>query len=188
MAWSPMRSATVLSSHWAAALDAHVFHDSAGVTGRTALALGDVHSATGAEMFNSSLLFWLLICPDARQGSGWPEAASTADFQAALERVEEAVAGLGGARLETTDATQVTDELAFVADGLRFACRLGAERQRLGFERSVADIGPTARRALAGDLRELIERHRTLWRGRSREGGLDDSASRLERTLAELDG
>lgn len=48
----------------------------------------------------------------------------------------------------------------------------------------IARAGAGVRKPLAEDMENLIERYRALWLQRSRPGGLNDSAGRLERFLA----
>jgi hypothetical protein len=47
----------------------------------------------------------------------------------------------------------------------------------------IAGIPPDVRKELAVDLAEIISEHKRLWLLRNREGGLADSAARMERLL-----
>jgi hexosaminidase len=69
---------------------------------------------------------------------------------------------------------------------LRLACRLGIARLQAGPDTPANAVPSKTRATLTDQLRLLIHRHRELWLGRNRPGGLDDSAARLERVLALL--
>jgi hypothetical protein len=70
---------------------------------------------------------------------------------------------------------------------LRLACRLGIARLRAGPDAPLAALTSRARSNFREELRELIVRHRQLWLGRNRPGGLRNSAARLERIVTLLD-
>ncbi len=169
-------------------LDAHVFHDSAGVMGRLAYDLGNVYLRPEVEVGNSSPLFWLLVMPGAlpqrRQGKGdlTPDA-----LEKTLDYIDTTLAPLSQAKMRRADAQLVQDEFGHVGDLLRFAAKLGLERSALGLDRPVQDLPAAARGRLAQELRPLIARQRSLWLARSREGGLAESIGRLEATLAGLE-
>ena len=48
----------------------------------------------------------------------------------------------------------------------------------------MGDVPGELREELAGELESLIVEYERLWRARSREGGLSDSAGRLRSVLA----
>jgi hypothetical protein len=187
-AWNTKSAQTPEALDVPALLDTHIFKDRAGVMGRLAYELGQVYRQAGAELHNSSPLFWLLLLPgplpERRRGK---EGLSPDGLEHALDTIDEAIAPLARAQMQRTDAALIRDEYAWVADTLRFAGRLGLERVAIGLDRPVSELGLTARRRLAADLRPLIDRHRALWLQRSRSGGLADSAARLERALAALE-
>ena len=62
---------------------------------------------------------------------------------------------------------------------LRHACQRGLALRQGVLGRSAV------KRRLAEDMRLIIGEHRRLWTARNREGGLQDSARRLEARLAE---
>ena len=70
-------------------------------------------------------------------------------------------------------------ELAWMADALRFSCRVGKAWLDAGFSRPVGEIAAGARRGLAHEVGDLAERLREVWLERNRPGGLEDSAARL---------
>ncbi len=188
MSWNVETARTHEEPNWPAMLDAHVFHDSAGVMGRIAYDMGLVYRLVGPKIHNSSPLFWLLVLPDALPDSRVPQDSTREQLREAEAYIDEVAARLGSTKLSCADAELVVAEYAWVADMLRWAARLGVARLEAGTDQPVEAIDAAAARALASELAPLIERHRALWLQRSRPGGLDDSAARLETMLARLGG
>ena len=85
------------------------------------------------------------------------------------------------------DAALVADEFTWAADVLAWAARLGLARLEHGAVASASDLPSDVRTALAGEMRDLVARHRELWLQRSRVGGLADSAARLEHVIVVLE-
>lgn len=161
---------------WAAALDLHAFGDRAGVMGRAAVGLGDAYLRTGHQPHNSSPLFHILQRPATQ---ALHRAVTEKRLEAAREYIEEAVAPLALARMEGAEGALVRDEYANTVRMLRHACERGLALRQGVLGRSAV------KRRLAEDLRLIIGEHRRLWTARNREGGLQDSARRLEARLAE---
>lgn len=166
-----------------ALLDAHAFHDDAGVLGRVAYDLGNAYREAGSLRPNASVLFWSLLKPERLFS---PPGVTRDTLEHTLAYLERAGEPLPRARPLTADGPLVIEELAQARDLLRFACRLGIARCTLAHPADLGELGPEARAQLKNELRGLIERHRALWLERNRPGGLDDSARRLERTLESL--
>lgn len=185
--WNAGSAAAAERMDLPARLDAHLFHDRAGVMGRLAYDLGNVYLQPGVHVGNSSPLFWLLYIPGGlpprRQGGG---ELSPESLEQTLDYIDTTMAPLGRAEMQRPDAQLIQDEFTWVADMLRLGARLGMERLAVGLDRPVSELAPSARQALAGELEELIRRQRRNWLQRSRPGGLDDSVARLEATLAAL--
>ena len=106
----------------------------------------------------------------------------------ALRRPIEVMARLPAASISRPDAEQLAEELVWAADALRLACELGQARLVAGLDRPLEAVAPDVRAGLAKQLEPLIQAHRRLWLARSRPGGLDDSAARLEQVQAILTG
>lgn len=169
-------------------LDRHVFRDAAGVTGRAVCDLGDVHRRTGATPINGSVLFFLLVlAADPIEGKRF-EGLTAEGLESAKKAIEAAVRRLRRARLDRPDGDLVLAELRWSAAMLVFAARFGRARLAAGAERPVPKLPRAVRRRLAARLEPLIAEYRRLWLARSRPGGLDDSAARLEAVLAMLVG
>ena len=168
-------------------LDAHVLRDEAGVAGRALADLGNTHLISGGGSFNGTVLFWSLVRPDGLLPRQWTADLCREGFQAAIAHVDDTMARFGAARLGCDDAELVAEEVAWAADALRCACRIGMARLALGASGSLRALPRADREPLAPVLRRLVDRHRALWLRRNRPGGLADSAARLERTLLALE-
>ena len=185
-----------------ALLDAHIFRDRARVMGRLAYNLGNAYLQPGIRIHNSSPLFWVLLFTQGltpQPGEDVPpiiqrylenilKPLADADFDRALAYIDQVTAELPQAQMERPDGELIQEEFAWAADLLRFAARLGKARQEAGLDLPVRKLPEAVRGPLAAELQELIQRHRRLWLARNRPGGLDDSAGRLERLLAALEG
>jgi hypothetical protein len=163
-------------SDWAAALDLHAFGDRAGVMGKAAVALGDAYLRTGHQPHNSSPLYHLLHRPVAQEVH---RSVTEKRLIAASEYVEEVAAPLALAQMAGVEGALVRDEYLNTVATLLHACARGLALRQGTIGRSAV------KRRLATDLRLIIDEHRRLWMARNREGGLQDSARRLENRLEE---
>lgn len=169
-------------------LDMHAFRDQAGVVGRLAYDLGNAYLHTGVPLHNRTVLFHLLALADQDLPKAAIERLSVENLEKTRAYVDEVTAPLDDARMARPDAEIILKEFRWVADMLRLACRLGMARLQAGLGAPLRALPAPSRTALADELRALIDRHRQLWQYRNRPGGLDDSAARLERILALLEG
>ena len=146
-----------------AALDTHVFRDSAGVMGRLAHDLGNAYQKPGKLHSNASELFQVI---NNDQFDPLPGLTESRKFVAAV------LEPLATARIQRADAAVIRDEFANAGRMLRYAC-----------DRGQAAPAPQ----LASQLREIIAEHRRLWLTRNRPGGLSDSCRVLEKRLSEAE-
>ena len=152
---------------FSAELDAHVFHDRAGVMGACARDLGNAYLRTGVRIHNESALFQVLRHPGRRTPLEGLHASTVADTR---RWIQAAAGRLGGARMDLPDAQLVKDEYA-----------LTVRLMLLGCDRIDALLGSSPRLPPAGDqLADIIREYRRLWLARNRSGGLSDSVRRLE--------
>jgi hypothetical protein len=152
------------------ALDAHVFHDPSRTMGRLAHDLGNVYQAVKTPLANGSRFFWTLLGGEARKNLY--EEVTAEEFDRARETLAGILPRLASQRMRRADARLVAEEFAFAGRLLDHACRRG--RYRLNRQSEGGE-------SLADELHGLTEEHRRIWRARNREGGLRDSAGRLER-------
>ena len=204
MSWAPAANADL---DLPAALDAHAFHDAAGVMGRLVCELGDVsrcHDALAGS--HGPLTAWILIgLPGIlEQLAGLTEEA----LGMAGECLEEAMAPLAAARMERPDAETIAAELRNGAGLYRHALHLWAARirahgtpvakrelssdaevwPRRSIDAEYAALPAPDRAALAAELAPLVDDFRRLWLTRDRPGGLHDSTGRFEQLLAAYRG
>jgi hypothetical protein len=158
----------------AEALDIHAFRDRAKVTGRLAYDLGNVYQAIGKLVGNASLQFRILSAP--AKDKSVLQGATRENLDAAIEATNAAMAPLDRAAMDRPDAALIADEFRNAAAMLRHACHRGAWLLNPSTEDSIA---------LAEELRIILGQHRRLWLARNREGGLQDSARKIEDRLAE---
>jgi hypothetical protein len=170
----------------ARALDAHVFRDRAGALGGIARDLGDAHRETGVLVKNASVLALLLLFPERTMGEGRLAGLSVEGLERAAARATSLSLRLHEARCDRDDASLLNDEFALAASLMRHACRLGIARLSAPGG-AVAAIPSSSRGALAADLAPIVADYRRIWRLRNREGGLRDSAGRLERLLRQYE-
>ena len=168
-------------------LDRRAFRDRAGLMGRIACDLGDVHASIGARAVNGTALFYLLTRPDLAGAHEKLAGVTRAGLRQARNRIEDAAGRMASVRMEkAADGPLILEEYRWVAAALDLACRLGWERCRGGSLADPSAIPEAARKPLAADLERLIAGHRQTWLRRSRPGGLADSCLHLATTLARL--
>ena len=169
-------------------LDVHAFRDKAGVMGKLVFDLGNAYLEPEVRVGNSSILFWLLTLPNAmaerRQGQGELT-------QAAMEQtgtyIDQVMATLDQAQMNRADASLIQEEYRWLGDILRLSVKMGMARAQTGLDQPVSAMNVASRRALAEEMRPLLDRFSEIWVQRSRPGGLEDGLARFKRMLAALE-
>ena len=164
------------------ALGVHAFEDGAGVMGRLAYDLGNAYEKPGVLLGNQSVLFYILLNPECAVDRGPYARLSIESLEGTRRYIDEVMRPLSKSRMGRRDGRQITDEMSSAAALLRHACSLAIARLRAA-DGKIANIGGGVRAELAADLRKIISEHKRLWLLRNREGGLSDSAARMERLL-----
>jgi len=188
MSWHSTNAADSNHLNIPALLDAHAFRDQAGVMGRLAYDLGNSYLHAGPRLQNSSVLFQMLVFADRDLSHLQVGGLSFESLERTLAYIDGMMAPLTKARIARADAEDIRKEFGWVADAMRLACRIGIARLQDGPVIPIGALPVQTRTVLAAELRALIGRHRQLWQGRNRPGGLDDSAARLGRILLLLEG
>lgn len=166
----------------AAELSRHAFADATGLAGRLWFDAGRIHEFSGVVRPNRTVLFDCLRHPlhDPRgiEGLRANRVATMA------EAAEGLLAGAGGLSCSDEEGRLVREELRATALILRHACRRAAHLlgETAGREAS------RQRRRLAGEVRDIMARHRVLWLARNRPGGLAESTSYYRRNLRDYGG
>ena len=116
-----------------------------------------------------------------------PGTLTPAALEETLSAIETIRAPLEKAQMQRADARLIQDEFAWISAMLHVAARLGLARVQVGLDQGVEALPSQVRRALAEELRPLIDTHANLWLQRSRPGGLEDGLARFRNTLARLE-
>lgn len=165
----------------ATALDRWAFADRAGVMGAVARDLGNVYQVSGGKSDNRSAVWGIwLDMEKPTDHEAWKQ-FDVERLRATVRAIDRAIAPLDRAKMERTDAALITAEYRWAAALLRHLARAGIAR--LEHPTIMADVPVKLREELAAELEPLIAEHERLWRARSREGGLSDSAGRLRKVL-----
>jgi hexosaminidase len=159
-----------------------IFMDDTRQAAGALLTLGGVYLTTGVKLENASVLHALFADRDHRGYRQAVQRLSARSLERAEAQVREGLEAARAAGIGAEGGELLQAELCFTARHMLHACALG--RARLAAPgRDVTKISPPARRALAEDMGPLLEEYRRLWLARSRPGGLQDSAGRLEDCL-----
>jgi hypothetical protein len=158
-----------------AAMDLHVFHDSASVMGRLSYDLGNTYKHVGFLDFNGDYLFTMLWKPEKSLEKGVTEKT----LKVTREYIESTLASLASARMHRGDRQVISDEFTNAARMMIHACHRGmAIRQGKAERQSTRD-------ELALEVREILGMHREVWMARNRVGGIQDGTRILDRLLRE---
>jgi hexosaminidase len=161
-------------------LNQFAFRDPSGVMGNLAYELGNVYQSLGPYFHNASGLSRVLMLPTAKGKDTLAEIRAlegldAGSFERAMRAIANAMKPIGKHRMQRADADLIVAEYECAADMLHHACGLGL----LAFEDD-PKVARLLKRKLAADLRRIIKDYKALWLARNREGGLKDSAARLE--------
>jgi len=153
----------------------YAFADPTGIMGRIAFDLGNVYKAVAHDRRGAYTLFRILQTPLDDIAQVYPTLTAT-DLQEAINLTDDAIAQLDAAQMQRPDAELIKDEFALTARLLRHACRRGILALSSGLS---ATNG--LRRELDLDMLGIIQDYCRIWLARNRQGGLADSAHRLEK-------
>jgi hexosaminidase len=184
MSWKAEDAQAPLELPIAEWLEAFVFEDAEQRLGKVTRDLGNVYRELGFRPHNSSALFYF-VAGRAGQPLVLP-GVEPRHFEAALSYLQELDVELAGAKPTNAESRRSQAELGWASDLLKAACRIGEARLSIGFDQPVSELDPGTRETLAVELAPLIERHRKLWLGRNRPGGLPDSVGQMQRVLEQL--
>jgi hypothetical protein len=184
MSWKAEDAQAPLELPVAEWLDSYVFSDADKLLGVITRDLGNAYRELGCRPHNASALFYFIA---GRPGQPIQLPGTEArHFDAGLAYLARIDAELARVAPANDESRRTQAELAWASDLLKAACRIGKARLGIGFDEPVSKLDPGVREALASELAPLIERHRALWLGRNRPGGLRESAGQIERVLNQL--
>lgn len=184
MSWKAEDAQAPLELPVAEWLEAFVYDDEEKRLGKVTRDLGNVYREMGCRPHNASALFYFVA---GRTGQPIELPGTEAHhFDATLARLSTLDAELAAARPRSDEARRSQAELGWASDLLKVACRIGKARFAIGLDEPISKVERGLRERLAAELAPLIERHKSLWLGRNRPGGLVDSAAQMDRVLAQL--
>ena len=159
----------------AKALDCYVFGDQAGVFGQFVLDVGNYYLHEGRSVNNITSTMLILNAGAKNHGAiGELEEANFLETDAYIESLS---AVPDKAALTCCDAEQVLSEFRFYMRLVRHGLKLGR------YHAAVKEENAAKQKALLGELKSeispLVKDFEQIWAGRSKIGGLEDTAWRL---------
>lgn len=164
-------------------LNNYVFKDETGYTAKALLTLGNAYLKAGIPEGNDNA-FHLMIRRYAwtMNGQYQTKHLTEAGLLAAKQEIEKGLAELYKAKPTSIDAEIILKEIKQASNLALFGIHLGLERLKAKGMKT-ENIPTKRKKELAAELTNLISNHKTIWIVRNREGGLSDSASKLEDLL-----
>lgn len=164
-------------------LNKYVFQDTTGFTAKALLTLGDAYLKTNIPEGNANA-FHLMIrrYKWTMQGHYQTKKLNKEGLLAAEQEINKGLELLRKARPKCADAEIILEETEQAAHLAFFGIHLGLARLKAKGMKT-KNIPKKTRRALASELQMVIQNHKAIWLVRNREGGLSDSASKLEDVL-----
>jgi hexosaminidase len=165
------------------ALDLFAFEDKAEIMGKLAYNLGNVYLQYGPPHINGSgLVYALQTSKDNIETQHMPpmeeRRAMIEQLRSISNHLNDIMRPINQAAIKRSDAPLIRAEFQQVTNLLQHSIR------RLLLLLGEEDHAPDELRA---ELTGLIEQQRTIWLGRNRPGGLDDSIGRFKKLLDEYD-
>ncbi|MEA3226977.1 MAG: hypothetical protein U9Q07_13585, partial [Planctomycetota bacterium] len=166
-------------------LSLHVYRDMSRVMGRLVYDLGNAYKETGVFYYHwpRSAIGYILRYP-AISIKRWPyKELKVEKLESTLQYIDNVMSRMPRVRMQKADAKVLRNETRNAAAMLRHACRLAIARLQAK-DGLISNIPEKTRQELAQDIKRIISEHKRLWRLRNREGGLAESAGRLEKLAA----
>src|SRR5699024_876960 len=164
-------------------LNHYVFKDSSENTAKALLTLGDAYLKADIPAGNANA-FHLMIrrYKWTMQGNYQTKHLNEKGLLAAEKEIDRGLEILTKAELTSYDAEIIVRELKQAAELARFGIHLGIARLKTN-DKSTAQIPAKKKEELANQLEEIITSHQEIWTVRNREGGLQDSAEKLQNVV-----
>ena len=158
----------------ALALSRFVFRDSADVMGQLACDAGNAYLRLEWNNFNGHLLAYLAQIPhhrdNAKAEAGLKETLATSDLEYMIQHLSTLKAQLSKTRMQRADSNLILAEYTQALSLVQHTAKW------LLFIRGESDLSAIE---LRQELDSLIDNARSVWMGRNRRGGLEDSIRRL---------
>ncbi len=161
-------------------LNEYVFKDTTGNTAKALLTLGNAYRKTNIPEGNGNA-FHLMLRRYAwtMQGQFQTKLLTKTGLLAAEKEIHNGMNLLKDAHPTCSDAAIILKEIELSSHLALFGIHLGLARLDAP-DMATKSIPKAKRDELVGELTPLIESYREVWLVRNREGGLDDSAGKLE--------
>jgi hypothetical protein len=160
-----------------------VFNDKTGRSGEAVVKLGNAYIEMHAPTSNSSIFHQLLKRNKySIRTDRWLKKVSQKNTKASIEFIKKQLSTFKSAQLNCLDADIVTKEVDQAAKLALHACHLAIAKLETQ-DGHFASLPENRKEELKTELSQLIESHKAIWLVRNREGGLKDSAGKMEAVL-----
>lgn len=164
-------------------LNHYVFEDSTQNTAKAILKLGYVDQKTTVPNGNANIFHLMYYLYKRNIDKHYQAKYMKANELIVCEKeILDALEILKLAKPSTKDSTIIIQEIELAAKLAIHATHLGVARLEAD-EKKIENIPAVKRKELYDELKSLIETHKKLWIVRNREGGLHDSAGKMENLL-----
>ncbi len=165
-------------------LNQYVFYDSTQNTAKAILKLGYVDQKTKSIPNGNGNIFHLMFSRYKYTIDGYYQTKTMqkSELLSAEKEIFDALEILKLAKPNTKDSIIIIQEIELGAKLAIHAIHLGIARLEAP-EKEIKNIPPKIKKKLYDELKPLIDTHKNLWTIRNREGGLQDSAEKLENVL-----
>lgn len=161
-------------------LNHYLFKDETEQTAKALLLLGQAHEvAQIPEGVANAFHLMLHRYPWTIKGNYQTRELKIEPLQQSEKIIDSALTILSHSHPKCSDAKIISDELTLAANLAKHGIHLGIARLSVK-SNNTKDIPLEIRQELAAELKPLIERHKRLWIVRNREGGLSESAEKLQ--------
>lgn len=161
-------------------LNHYLFKDETEQTAKALLLLGQAHEVTRIpEGVGNAFHLMLHRYAWTMKGNYQTRELKIEPLKKSEKIIDSALTILSHGHAKCSDAKIITDELTLAAHLAKHGIHLGIARLSVG-SNNTRDIPLEIRQELAAELKPLIERHKKLWIVRNREGGLSESAEKLQ--------
>ncbi|MCG8579734.1 MAG: family 20 glycosylhydrolase [Bacteroidales bacterium] len=160
-----------------------VFNDKTGRSGDAIVKLGDAYLKMNAITSNSNIFHQLLKRNrKSIHTDRWLKNVSKQDTEATIKFINEQVSLFNSSHPECNDAEIVFKEFNQAASLALHACHLALAKLETP-DGYFSSIPQSKKDELRSELTTLIESHQSIWLLRNREGGLTDSAGKMNTVL-----
>ena len=151
-----------------------IFEDSSGATGKLIIEMGDVYKLVSKNIPNGSVFNNLLFSKFGDKKI--LKNIRVAQLKKCITKFNELQKKIIKCRPDTSDKKIILDEI-----------NNGIEMAKYGLARGIAALtGKLDKKSMKRDLKKITATHKKMWLARNRDGGLEESLSRLENLQNDL--